>query len=118
MKLKLDVNGHIVVQDGKPVYVKDDGQGVAFDARSAKFSQSMGYGASLSSLTLSPELGANPQVNGKLSFDNAGRLRDQLREANVRIAKVCATAVRDYTETANQLLGSCSRPIHRAGSKS
>jgi hypothetical protein len=32
MKLKLDENGHVVVQDGKPVYVHDDGKEVAFDA--------------------------------------------------------------------------------------
>ena len=32
MKLKLDDQGHVVVQDGKPVYIKDDGQEVAFDA--------------------------------------------------------------------------------------
>lgn len=32
MKLKLDAQGHVVVQDGKPVYVTDDGQEVAFDA--------------------------------------------------------------------------------------
>ncbi|MGO4402165.1 DUF6651 domain-containing protein [Achromobacter sp. PAB15] len=32
MKLKLDENGHVVVQDGKPVYVQDDGKEVAFDA--------------------------------------------------------------------------------------
>lgn len=31
MKLKLDANGNVVVQDGKPVYVKDDGSEVAFD---------------------------------------------------------------------------------------
>lgn len=31
MKLKLDDNGHVVVQDGRPVYVKDDGSEVAFD---------------------------------------------------------------------------------------
>lgn len=31
MKLKLDANGNVVVQDGKPVYVKDDGTEVAFD---------------------------------------------------------------------------------------
>lgn len=31
MKLKLDANGNVVVQDGKPVYVKDDGAEVAFD---------------------------------------------------------------------------------------
>ena len=29
MKLKLDENGHVVVQDGKPVYVHDDGKEVA-----------------------------------------------------------------------------------------
>lgn len=33
MKLKLDENGHVVVQDGKPVYVHDDGKEVAFDAQ-------------------------------------------------------------------------------------
>ena len=32
MKLKLDANGNVVVQDGKPVYVHDDGKEVAFDA--------------------------------------------------------------------------------------
>lgn len=31
MKLKLDENGHVVVSDGKPVYVQDDGKEVAFD---------------------------------------------------------------------------------------
>lgn len=32
MKLKLDENGHVVVQDGKPVYVHDDGAEIAHDA--------------------------------------------------------------------------------------
>jgi hypothetical protein len=32
MKLKLDEKGSVVVQDGKPVYVHDDGKEVAFDA--------------------------------------------------------------------------------------
>ncbi len=32
MKLKLDENGHVVVTDGKPVYVQDDGKEVPFDA--------------------------------------------------------------------------------------
>ena len=32
MKLKLTAEGHAVVQDGKPVYVHDDGKEVAFDA--------------------------------------------------------------------------------------
>ena len=32
MKLKLDANGNVVLQDGKPVYVHDDGKEVAFDA--------------------------------------------------------------------------------------
>lgn len=31
MKLKIDDQGHAVLQDGKPVYVKDDGSEVAFD---------------------------------------------------------------------------------------
>ncbi|MDH0363486.1 hypothetical protein [Comamonas aquatica] len=39
---------------------------------------------------------------------NAGRLRDQLRDADVRIATASAAAVRDYAATANQLLGQCS----------
>lgn len=34
MKLKLDENGHVVVTDGRPVYVYDDGKEVAFDAPS------------------------------------------------------------------------------------
>lgn len=32
MKLKLTPEGHAVVQDGRPVYVQDDGKEVAFDA--------------------------------------------------------------------------------------
>ena len=32
MKLKLDADGHVVVEDGKPVYTHDDGKDVAFDA--------------------------------------------------------------------------------------
>ncbi|WP_248769071.1 DUF6651 domain-containing protein [Pseudomonas sp. MWU12-2345] len=32
MKLKLDDEGHVVVVDGKPVYVNDDGKEIAFDA--------------------------------------------------------------------------------------
>jgi hypothetical protein len=32
MKLKLDDAGHVVVQDGKPVYTHDDGKDVPFDA--------------------------------------------------------------------------------------
>lgn len=32
MKLKLDENGNVVVQDNKPVYVHEDGKEVAFDA--------------------------------------------------------------------------------------
>lgn len=32
MKLKLDDAGHVVVSDGKPVYLTDDGKEVAFDA--------------------------------------------------------------------------------------
>lgn len=32
MKLKLDENGNAVLQDGKPVYLHDDGKEVAFDA--------------------------------------------------------------------------------------
>ena len=32
MKLKLDANGNVVLQDGKPVYIRDDGSEVAFDA--------------------------------------------------------------------------------------
>lgn len=32
MKLKLDDAGHVVVQDGKPVYIHDDGKEIPFDA--------------------------------------------------------------------------------------
>lgn len=32
MKLKLDANGNVVLQDGKPVYVHEDGKEIAFDA--------------------------------------------------------------------------------------
>jgi len=34
MKLKLDEEGHVVVEDGKPVYIHDDGKELAFDAAS------------------------------------------------------------------------------------
>jgi hypothetical protein len=41
MKLLLDAEGHVVVQDGKPVYVHDDGKEIPFDAAAtvAKISQ-------------------------------------------------------------------------------
>lgn len=35
MKLKLDEKGNVVVQDGKPVYVHDDGKEIPFDAAAA-----------------------------------------------------------------------------------
>lgn len=35
MKLKLDDSGHVVLTDGKPVYVHDDGKEVPFDAARA-----------------------------------------------------------------------------------
>lgn len=35
MKLKLDEHGHVVIIDGKPIYVHDDGQEIPFDAESA-----------------------------------------------------------------------------------
>lgn len=34
MKLKIDENGNAVLEDGKPVYIHDDGKEVAFDAAS------------------------------------------------------------------------------------
>ncbi|WP_287918817.1 hypothetical protein [Comamonas sp.] len=41
---------------------------------------------------------------------NAGRLREQLSEADKRIATAsAAAAVREYAATANQLLGQCSQ---------
>jgi hypothetical protein len=39
---------------------------------------------------------------------NAGRLRDQLSEADKRISTASATAVREYAAAANQLLEQCS----------
>ena len=35
MKLKLDANGHVVVENGMPVYVHEDGKEIAFDAAQA-----------------------------------------------------------------------------------
>lgn len=35
MKLKLDEKGNVVVQDGKPVYTKEDGTDIAFDVMQA-----------------------------------------------------------------------------------
>lgn len=35
MKLKLDANGHVVVENGMPVYIHDDGKEIAFDAAQA-----------------------------------------------------------------------------------
>lgn len=41
MQLKTDENSYVIVQDGKPIYVHDDGQEIAFDAQAtmAKISQ-------------------------------------------------------------------------------
>lgn len=35
MKLKLDENGHVVVENGMPVYIHDDGKEIPFDAAKA-----------------------------------------------------------------------------------
>ena len=35
MKLKLDENGHVVVENGMPVYVHEDGKEIPFDATKA-----------------------------------------------------------------------------------
>lgn len=35
MKLKLDENGYVVLEDGKPVYIHDDGKEIPFDAKQA-----------------------------------------------------------------------------------
>ena len=35
MKLKLDANGNVVVENGMPVYVHDDGKEIPFDAAAA-----------------------------------------------------------------------------------
>ena len=35
MKLKLDENGHVVVENGMPVYVHEDGKEIPFDANKA-----------------------------------------------------------------------------------
>ena len=40
---------------------------------------------------------------------NVGRLREQLSEADKRIATASAAAVREYAATANQLLGQSSQ---------
>ena len=40
---------------------------------------------------------------------NAGRLREQLQQADVRIATASAAAVREYAATANQLLEQSSQ---------
>ena len=35
MKLKLDANGNVVVENGMPVYIHDDGKEIPFDAVAA-----------------------------------------------------------------------------------
>jgi hypothetical protein len=35
MKLKTDENGQVVVEDGKPIYIHDDGKEIPFDAKAA-----------------------------------------------------------------------------------
>ena len=40
---------------------------------------------------------------------NAGRLREQLQQANDRIATASAAAVSEYAATASELLGQCSQ---------
>ena len=40
---------------------------------------------------------------------NVGRLREQLSEADKRIATASSAAVREYAATANKLLGQCSQ---------
>jgi len=58
MKLKLDENGNVVVRDGKPVFVHEDGQEVPFDAPAAMAKISALNGEAKSHRLKSEELAA------------------------------------------------------------
>jgi hypothetical protein len=54
MKLKSDDQGHVVVQDGNPVYVHEDGKEIPFDAEMA-FWQIKSLGQEAGGWRLKPE---------------------------------------------------------------
>lgn len=69
MKLKLDDAGHAVLQDGKPVYIHDDGKEIAFDAprAMAKISELNGESGNVRKRAETAEAALRPFTEAGLS---------------------------------------------------
>lgn len=88
MKLKLDENGHVVVVDGKPVYVHDDGKEIPFDAPQATQKIAQLNAEARDNRVAKEQAEAKlktfegifnvPEYNGGLKKDNSRKLKKRL----------------------------------------
>jgi hypothetical protein len=105
MKLKLDEQGHVVLQEGKPVYIKDDGREIAFDGKQAfdKIGQLTGENAATRQRAEEAEAKFKP-FDG-LDADIAKKALDTIRNIDDKklvdagkVEEVRAAAVKAYEE--------------------
>ncbi|WP_337022539.1 MULTISPECIES: DUF6651 domain-containing protein [unclassified Pantoea] len=106
MKLKLDENGQVVVTDGKPVYVQDDGKEVAFDAASTLQTISRLNGeakshrerAEMAETTLKTFEGIDDPAAALAALDTVKNLADKTLVDAGEVEKVRTEAVRALEE--------------------
>lgn len=106
MKLKLDENGHVVVNDGRPVYVQDDGKEVAFDAAGTLQTISRLNGeakshrerAEMAETTLKTFEGIDDPAAALAALDTVKNLADKTLVDAGEVEKVRSEAVRALEE--------------------
>lgn len=106
MKLKLDANGNVVLQDGKPVYVTDDGKEIAFDApgtvatisRINAEAKSHRERAEAAEAKLKPFEGITDPAAAKKALDTVKNLDDKKLVDAGEVEKVRTEAVRALEE--------------------
>lgn len=117
MKLKLDEQGHVVVQDGKPVYTKDDGTDVAFDV--AGTTQTISRLNSEAKQHRERAEGAEAKLKGFEGIEDPAQAREALKlAANLdakklvdagEIEKVKAEIAKAYTAQLEEASGKASK---------
>ena len=115
MKLKLDANGNVVLQDGKPVYVLDDGREVAHDAAAtvAKISSLNGEAMSHRQAKEAAEAALKPFKDAGIT--DAGAAAEALQTmANIKTGDLTTAAkvqeIKDAaTRSANEAVAAATR---------
>lgn len=115
MKLKLDANGNVVVQDGKPVYVLDDGREVPHDAAAtvAKISSLNGEAMSHRQAKEAAEAALKPFKDAGLT-DAAAAAEALQTVANIKTGDLTTAAkvqeIKDAaTRSANEAVAAATR---------